>query len=278
MKTQKQENFPVACHLFPRAYRQIITHYYNFARYCDDIADSPELSSQQKLHALDIVEQALYGKADSAVASLLRQDFLHEHLDFSLATDLLVAFRRDSENVSYQTWAQLLDYCQYSAAPVGRFMLALFNENPSTYLPASALCAVLQITNHLQDLYNDFHLLKRCYLPQEMMKHYKVSAKSIQARHSSKNLQFLLNDVLKRCQGLLKDAAVLPSIVKSLRLRLYVCITMKLAGILLKKLAHGDVLRDKIALSGFDWIRAFVLGCVTAIITPKKTLIARKHK
>ena len=111
-----------------------------------------------------------------------------------------------------------------------------------------------------------------------MMKHYKVSAKSIQARHSSKNLQFLLNDVLKRCQGLLKDAAVLPSIIKSLRLRLYVCITMKLAGILLKKLTHGDVLRDKIALSCFDWIKAVVLGCVTAIITPKKTLIAGEHK
>ena len=278
MKTQRQENFPVACCLFPRTYRKIITHYYNFARYCDDLADSPELSKMQKLDALDRAEKSLYGKGNLAVASSLRKDFLYEHLDFSLATDLLIAFRRDSENISYQTWAQLLDYCQYSAAPVGRFMLALFNENPSTYLPANALCAVLQITNHIQDLYNDFHLLKRCYLPQEMMKHYKVSAKSIQTRHSSKNLQFLLNDVLRRCQGLLKDAEVLPAIVKSLRLRLYVCVTLKLTNILIKKLYNADVLKDRIGLSVFDWIVAAIWGCGRALMTKRKTLADKEYK
>lgn len=75
-----------------------------------------------------------------------------ENLANTLFLDLLTAFERDAENRQPEIWEQLIDYCKYSAAPVGRFMLAIHDENPSTYLPAETLCAALQIVNHIQDL------------------------------------------------------------------------------------------------------------------------------
>lgn len=273
MKTQSQENFPVASLLFPRRYRKIITDYYNFARECDDTADNPQLTKEEKLQLLNEAEQALYGKSDTpATAVRLRHNLLAENLDFSPAADLLTAFRTDAENPPYHTWAQLLEYCRFSAAPVGRFMLALFNENPSTYLPASALCAVLQITNHLQDLHDDYTHLGRLYLPEELMRQYKISAKALSASKCSKNLQNLLNDILNRCSGLLKDARILPAIIKNRRLKIYVCITLALTDILINKLYHTDILAVKVRLSAIDKISAVFTGVYKAMTTRRKTL------
>ena len=70
-------------------------------------------------------------------------------------------------------------YCQHSAAPVGRFLLALHNENPSTYLPANALCAALQIVNHVQDLKYDAKTLKRVYIPDELFRRFDVSPSAL---------------------------------------------------------------------------------------------------
>ena len=165
-KQQKDENFPVASFLLGKGNRKIVTAYYNFARYGDDIADNPDLSEAEKTKRLEQLEQALYGKAEREteahqIAEPLRKAFIAENLSFSLASDLLTAFRQDAACFHYETWGQLMAYCQHSAAPVGRFLLALHNENPSTYLPANALCAALQIVNHVQDLKYDAKTLKR---------------------------------------------------------------------------------------------------------------------
>ena len=272
MKTQKEENFPVACLLFSRQNRMLINHYYDFARACDDIADNPQLSAKEKKKQLEEAEKALFDKGKFFPSQTLRKDFLKEKFDFSLATDLLIAFKQDAQNKHYKTWTQLLEYCKYSAEPVGRFMLALHNENPSTYLPASALCSVLQLTNHIQDLRSDLLELKRNYLPEELIKKYKISPKSLSVGKSSKNLQKLTNDILNRCRKLLKDARVLPSIVKSKRLKFYICIVLALTDILINKLYNKDVIVEKITLSKLDWAKAISIGCYKTLTTKRKTL------
>ena len=178
-KQQKDENFPVAFRLFPKRYRKMVNCYYDFARQADDIADAPDLLPKEKSAQLDMLENVLYGEKNFptayAAAAKLREMFLAYGFDFSLATDLLTAFRQDAQGFKYQTWAQLVNYCQYSAAPVGRFLLALYNESPSTYQPASVLCTVLQIVNHLQDAGYDAKILKRVYFPEKILHKYKVS-------------------------------------------------------------------------------------------------------
>lgn len=100
-KQQKDENFPVASFLLGKENRKIVTAYYNFARYGDDIADNPDLSEAEKTKRLEQLEQALYGKAEREmeahqIAEPLRKAFIAENLSFSLASDLLTAFRQDA--------------------------------------------------------------------------------------------------------------------------------------------------------------------------------------
>ena len=81
------------------------------------------------------------------------------------AQDLLIAFRMDVTKLRYQDWDELIHYCSYSAMPVGRFVLDVHGESRATWAANDALCAALQINNHLQDCGKDFRELNRVYIP-----------------------------------------------------------------------------------------------------------------
>ena len=276
-KTPKDENFPVASCLFTKHNQKIVMVYYHFARYSDDIADNPLLSSTEKKEKLALIEKSLYGqKIDNPEITALTQPlfkiFQKENLSLSLAGDLLTAFRADAENFHYETWGQLIAYCQNSAAPVGRFLLALHNENPSTYLPASALCAALQILNHVQDVKYDAKILKRVYIPDELLSQFKVKPLALRRNKSSKALKKLVNEMLSRIEALLKDAEVLTQIVVSRRLKIEICIILSLTTLLIKKIRKGDVLAQEIRLSKTDWSKAVLCGLWQSLWIRRKTL------
>lgn len=276
-KNKHQENFPVGMMLFNKEKRQIVNNYYQFARYADDIADNPDIKPQKKVEKLYELEDIFlrnkpYKGQKLKFAVNLRTEFDRFGLATSAATDLLIAFRKDSMGFDYQTWGQLVDYCKYSAAPVGRFMLAIHDENPSTYLPATALCIALQIVNHVQDIKYDDDVLKRLYLPAEMMKKYNVSKEDLQKDKSTLGLKKLIEKIMDLTRGLLKDGGVLPEIIRSRSLRAEVCIILSLTNIMIKKILKGDVLARQIKLSKWDWFRATLAGIFKALITKTKTL------
>ncbi len=276
-KQQKDENFPVASFLFNKQNQDIVSAYYDYARCGDDIADDSSLPSAEKLERLKRLEDALLGKEladppETIVANRLRNVFLKENLSFSLATDLLTAFRQDAEGFHYETWGQLVNYCRHSAAPVGRFLLALHDENPSTYLPSNALCAALQIVNHIQDLKYDAKILKRVYIPDELFEQFKVKPDTLTRPQSSAGLKLLIAEMTNRVRGLLKDAEILPGIVKSRRLRMVICIIFSLTNIMVKKILKGDVLAQEIKLNKWDWLRATFSGVGRGLFIRRKTL------
>ena len=81
------------------------------------------------------------------------------------AQDLLSAFRQDATKLRYANWDELIDYCSRSAMPVGRFVLDVHGEARETWPSSDALCAALQIINHLQDCGKDYRSLDRVYIP-----------------------------------------------------------------------------------------------------------------
>lgn len=276
-KNKHQENFPVGMMLFGKEKRQIVNDYYQFARYADDIADNPDIKPQKKVEKLYELEDIFlrhkpYKGQKLKFAVNLRNEFDRFGLATSAATDLLIAFRKDSMGFDYQTWGQLVDYCKYSAAPVGRFMLAIHDENPSTYLPATALCIALQIVNHIQDIKYDDDVLKRLYLPAEMMKKYHVTRDDLLKDKSTLGLKKLIEKIMDLTRGLLKDGSVLPEIIRSRSLRAEVCIILSLTNIMIKKILKGDVLAQQIKLSKWDWFRAIIAGIFKAATTKTKTL------
>lgn len=274
-KTAEQENFPVGKLVSPKL-RPVVAAYYQAAREADDIADNPTLTTAEKLQQLENMEKNFLEQDDTAAGKLGRI-FRAENLDNSLFMDLLEAFRRDAQEAKIEIWEQLLDYCRYSAAPVGRFMLAIHDESASTYLPAETLCAVLQIVNHLQDLKTDACNLRRCYLPQEMMREFGVAETDLYLTAATKPLQALIKEICRRLHSMLKDAAVLKYLVQNRRLRAEIGVIFSLTNSMLKKIESGDVIARRPQLRRWDWLKALSAGIGQGIFVRKKSC-SKKHR
>ena len=151
-KTHRDENFPVASWLIQPRHRAPILAFYNFVRTADDIADHATLDAGEKLRYLDLLEAELLGNGDSQKEAVtLRSALAERSMPPRHALDLLTAFRMDVTKLRYENWDEVIHYCRYSAMPVGRFVLDVHGESPSTWAASDALCAGLQVNNHLQD-------------------------------------------------------------------------------------------------------------------------------
>src|SRR3974390_2149830 len=165
-KTHRDENFPVASFLIHPRHRALILAFYNFVRTADDIADHAILNAADKLAYLDLLEAELLGKGDSQKEAVaLRRALAERGMPPRHALDLLAAFRMDVTKLRYENWDDLIHYCRYSAMPVGRFVLDVHGEATSTWSASDALCAALQVINHLQDCAKDYRELDRVYIP-----------------------------------------------------------------------------------------------------------------
>ena len=165
-KGHRDENFPVASWLIAPHHRPIILAFYRFVRAADDVADHASLPPEEKLALIDRLERSLLGREDSEPAGVaLRDALMLRRLPPRHALDLLSAFRLDVTKHRYVDWDDLMDYCAFSAMPVGRFVLDVHGEARSTWPASDALCAALQVINHLQDCGKDYRDLDRVYIP-----------------------------------------------------------------------------------------------------------------
>ena len=165
-KGHKDENFPVASFIIKPRHRAVVMAFYRFARKGDDVADHPTEAADTKLALLERMRATLAGEADAdAEALALRRAQGARALGGVHGLDLLEAFRRDVTKTRYADWGELIDYCRYSAMPVGRFVLDVHGEDRALWPANDALCAALQVINHLQDCGKDLAALDRVYVP-----------------------------------------------------------------------------------------------------------------
>ncbi len=253
-KDRTQENFPVGSVLIRRALRPHIHAFYTFARNADDIADSPELSPEDKLMRLDRMEAVLLGHADegSPSATLLRGSLEVTGVTSRHARDLLTAFRQDAVKQRYASWAELLEYCRFSAMPVGRHVLDLHGEEPSTYAPSDPLCAALQVLNHLQDGSKDLRALDRCYLPQDMMEAAGAQVSDLAGAAETPGLRQVFDGLLDRVDQLNATGAALPRRTHDRRLRMETAVIHGLACRLAARLRAGDPVATRVRLRKSD--------------------------
>ncbi len=253
-KGKGDENFPVGSFLIRPALRPHVHAFYDFARNADDVADSATFSPAEKLARLETMRAVLTGEAQagSPTALRLRASLAETGVTPQHSLDLLHAFRQDATKTRYASWAELLDYCRYSAAPVGRHVLDLHGEGPATYPPSDALCAVLQVLNHLQDCAKDLDQLDRCYLPQDMLAAAGVDTASLRAPAASPGLRAVLDQALDAADGLNAAGADLPSHVRDRRLRVETAVIAGLAQRLAARLRREDPLATRVKLRRTD--------------------------
>ncbi len=151
-KGHRKENFPVASWLIDRRHRPAILAFYNFVRMADDIADHATLPAARGLLCSIAWKPGSSGKsADDAAAARLRAQLAERNLSTKHAQDLLAAFKLDVTKLRYRDWDELIGYCSLSAMPVGRFVCDVHGKSRAIWPANDALCAALQIINHLQD-------------------------------------------------------------------------------------------------------------------------------
>jgi squalene synthase HpnC len=262
-KTAGQENFPVASLLLAASKRATIMAYYHFARHADDIADSASLSPEEKVAQLDQLDAGLMGKDESPaviLAASYRRVVAGDPALIEHASQLLHAFRRDSVRDYCEDWGDLMTYCRYSAAPVGRFLLDLHGESHDTFPSGDALCAALQVLNHLQDCGKDYHELNRVYIPRDWMLAAGLTNSVLEGRASPPELRGVLDRMLDATDGLIELASPLPGMIKDTRLRLQTAITLRVAERLSRLLRRGDPLAGRVVLSPLDSVGVLVSG------------------
>jgi len=257
-KDRADENFPVGSWLIRTDLRRHVHAFYAFARNADDIADSAELQPDDKVARLDVMEAVLLGARDdgSPSAAGLRQSLAQTGVTPRHAQDLLRAFRQDARKARYATWEELFDYCRFSAMPVGRHVLDLHGETQKTHPPSDALCASLQVLNHLQDCAKDLAMLDRCYLPDDLLAQHRACVADLKRPTETSGLRAVFAILLDHVDALNETAMALPRLTQDRRLRLETAGIVNLARRLAKRLRSADPIASRVKLSRGDVLRS----------------------
>src|SRR4029077_4484404 len=241
---------PVASWLIDAHHRGIILAFYEFVRVADDIADHVSLKPQEKLAQLDRLEANLLGNGDdNPEAARLRGALAERSLPPRHAQDLLTAFRLDVTKLRYQDWDDLISYCTYSAMPVGRFVLDVHGESRATWPANDALCAALQINNHLQDCGKDFRDLNRVYIPLDAFAAAGAVPEELGASRASQALLRCIHDLAARNERLLSEAEPFSAQIENTRLALGVPPPPPSARRIVALLQARDPLSERVHLS-----------------------------
>ncbi|OKK23011.1 squalene synthase [Streptomyces sp. CB00455] len=256
------ENFPVAPAFLPRAWRDGLMAVYGYARLVDDIGDGDlapggrdavllgldPAAADDRLALLDALEADLrrvFGRTDGLPRHPLVRALLPVARTHGLTPApflaLIEANRQDQRVARYETYGELLAYCELSANPVGRLVLALTGTStPERIRRSDAVCTALQIAEHLQDVAEDLGR-NRIYLPAEDMGRFHVGEPDLKAASAGASVRSLVAFETARARELLDEGIPLVGSVHG-RLRLL------LAGFV----GGGRAALNAVAGAGFD--------------------------
>lgn len=244
-KGHRDENFPVASVLIASAHRAPIMAFYRFARAADDVADHPDAPAAEKLARLAALRAGLAGEG-AAEAVALGEVMRAHSLDPVHAHELLDAFVQDVTVARYADWDALIGYCRLSAVPVGRFVLDVHGEDRAIWPLSDALCAALQIVNHLQDCGKDARAIDRVYLPADLIARHGGSAADLRADRATPALRAAIAAAAAGAQALLRESKGFARAIRSRRLAAEVAIIQRLAEDLAERLLHRDPLSERV--------------------------------
>ncbi|WJS99369.1 squalene synthase HpnC [Novosphingobium humi] len=248
-KDHTGENFPVASFLVRPDCRAPVMAYYRFARAADDIADHPTAGAAEKLRLLGLMRAGLEG-GEAGIGDPLAQALgtvcRERGISLAHAHDLLTAFERDCTVDRYQDWAGLIDYCRYSAMPVGRFVLDCHGEDRALWPMNDSLCAALQIINHLQDCAKDYRAIDRVYIPMDSLRAAGIGVEALAEKRANPALRGVITDLTLRTQGLLRASAPFADAIRDWRLAAEVAVIQRLAEDLCEVLLARDPLSEKV--------------------------------
>ncbi len=267
-RTKDTENFPVGSWLVAAPLRPVVHAFYRFARLADDIADDPHLAAEEKVRRLEAMDAELLGGDgdEPGPAAVIRARLAERGVPVVHCRELLVAFKRDATKLRTADWPDLMDYCRYSASPVGRFLLDLHGESRDTWPANDALCNALQVLNHLQDCRDDYLALDRVYLPLDAFAAAGAAVEELGGRCSGPALRRVLDLTIANTRPLVAAARTLPGGIKSGGLRRETAVIVAIAERLLERLARRDPVAERVELGKAGLALATLTGLGRTLI------------
>ncbi|HZL34928.1 MAG TPA: squalene synthase HpnC [Tepidisphaeraceae bacterium] len=216
------ENFSVVSCLLPRHLRQDFCNVYAFCRTADDLGDevgdrakATELLGAFKRQTRDCYQ----GKSTTAVFVALQGTIRRHDIPIQPFLDLIEAFEQDQRIDRYDTFEQVLDYCQRSANPVGRLVLYMcgYRDEQRQRL-SDATCTALQLANFWQDVGRDLRDRDRIYLPLDSRERFGVTEEQIRRSRCDDHFRRLIEFEVQRTEALFRQGdALLPLLDISVR-------------------------------------------------------------
>lgn len=195
------ENFHVVSFLLPRRLHQDFFNVYGFCRWADDLGDEmgdAGLSLRLLEWWREELRRMYRGEARHPVYVALRGTVERHSIPEEPFSDLIRAFVQDQTVTHYQTYAQLLDYCVYSANPVGRLVLYLCGYRDAGRRRLSdATCTALQLANFWQDVTRDLQK-GRVYIPLEVMRAHGYRPEDLEQLRFNRNFREAMRDLVNR--------------------------------------------------------------------------------
>jgi hydroxysqualene synthase len=250
-------DFSLMPDMFPARLRPSVRAFGRFVRVADEITDSPLLSREEKASQLDAMEAVLDGDDGGElpeearnVCVNARESLRETGVSPTHAHHILQAFRRDVTGGRIQSWNDLLVYCQFAAAPIGRYLLELVGEDVSVCGPsADALCAALRILKRLRDCKHPSSIYSRLCIPEQFMRDAFITTFHLEAPSAKGQTRAVIDRVLDGADRLLREAEPLPRLIKSRALGTHTAIVLCRARKLARRFREQDPFNERVGLS-----------------------------
>jgi 15-cis-phytoene synthase len=203
-------NFSVGFRFLPPAKRRAVYAAYAFCRVADDIADEDAVPTNERLAGLDSWQRELdacYEGRPTQAITIALADSLHR---FAIPKDAFVALingcRQDMAKTRYETFPELLAYCDLVAASISDISLSIFGyRSPRALEHGRSLSTALQLTNITRDIGDDV-TRNRIYVPAEELRRFGVEEREILARVENDRIEALIEFQIERAEGYFREA------------------------------------------------------------------------
>lgn len=200
-------NFSVGFRFLPRQKRRAVYAAYAFCRWADDIADEPGERIRERLDEWQHELEACYAGTPVHPITIALADALQNFaIPKSAFLALIEGCRQDMVKTRYETFGELLHYCELVAASISDISLSIFGYKSSAAIGYGRnLSTALQLTNVTRDIGDDL-ARNRVYVPQEELRRFGVSETDLFARVPSAAVRTMIEFQIDRAESYFRAA------------------------------------------------------------------------
>ncbi len=258
------ENFPVGSIFIPKKNRKYFYSVYAFSRIADDIADElVDTKGVDRIKILDdyilnIIEIEKFSKhSGNPIFVALFDTIKAKNLPKEPFLNLIHAFKMDAEFAHAKNMDDLVDYCNYSANPVGELVLRIFDMYDEKTAPLSdAICTGLQLINFWQDFSVDLRN-QRCFIPKDFLEKFNLEKESLVLQEKNINFKSCISVIFEYTKQIYNKGNSLPRLLKPFRLRMEIAVTYYAGLAMLEKceLMGSELLSKRPKLEKIDYLK-----------------------